>query len=153
MYSQKAHADSSAEIGSCQKCPLYRYKQRTETPPEIIEGAQVAFIGEAPNKDDIKQRRPFGGSTGRILNTIARKNGLLRGRDYSLINAVRCVNLSKPKPTMAAIRCCQYFFKKDLRLASPKKIICLGASAFAALTGRAQGKIDKSRGKIFEIEI
>jgi len=137
----------------CQKCPLLRYKARTCTPPEIIKGATILFVGEAPGKDDIKQRRPFVGPTGRILNTIARKNGLLRGRDFSLINAVRCVNLQKPKPPMAAIRCCQYFFRQDLRRASPKKIICLGSSAWAALMDKAQGRIDKARGKIMEIKI
>ena len=146
--------ESSKEvIDPCQKCPLLKYKARTCTSPEIIRGAPIAFIGEAPGKEEIKQRRPFVGPTGRILNTIARKNGLTRGRDFSLINAVRCVNLNKPKPTAAAIKCCSYFFKADLRKASPKKVICLGASAWAALVGKSQGRVDKARGKITEIEI
>ena len=146
--------ESSKEvIDPCQKCPLLRYKARTCTTPEIIVGAPVRYIGEAPGREEMRRRRPFVGPTGRILNTIARKNGLLRGRDFSLINAVRCVNLNKPKPTAAAIKCCSYFFKADLRKASPKKVICLGASAYAALMGKSQGRVDKARGKITEIEI
>lgn len=132
----------------CNLCPLFKYKAKTETPPEIIKGAKYCFIGEGPGKEEIKQRRPFVGPTGKLLSYLLKPMGLVRGR-YSLINAVRCVNLYKPTPTAKAIKCCSYFFEKDLKRANPEHVICLGRSAWAALAGKAQGKVDRVRGKIF----
>ena len=134
----------------CEKCPLLPFKAKTEVKPEIVPGAHYAFIFEAPGKEEIKQRRVLVGPTGKLTMKLLKRFGLTRGT-FSLINAVRCVNLKKPTPPMGAIKCCQYFFQQDLKRADPKHVIAFGAKAWAALVGKHQGKIDEVRGKTFEV--
>ena len=137
-------------VDPCSKCPLQPHKAKTETPSELNLASRIVFIGEAPGKVEARLKSPFLGPAGAILGHSLHDLGLNRG-DYSLINAVRCVNLDKPTPPMKAIRQCQKFFRQDMNQILEKHkdpiIICLGMKGWSALIGKQQQGLEDARGK------
>ena len=136
----------------CSQCPLLPYKERTEVLPEIVTGGEVCVIGEAPGKVEIKRKRPFVGPAGKILMGLLKEQGLYRG-DYSLINAVRCVNPNNPTPPSKALKSCSTYFLNDLRRARAKLVICFGSKAWSQLIGKNQGKIESARGRFLTLNV
>lgn len=114
--------------------------------PRLGPRAKVAFVGEAPGKDDMLAGRPFAGMSGNLLSQLMNHAGLLRSE--CLI-----ANLSQ-HPIENSHNLNSWEFKhgiqqleKDLKETQPNLIVLLGPTALK-LAGQTQ-PITDLRGTVF----
>jgi uracil-DNA glycosylase family 4 len=95
----------------------------------------VLLVGEAPGAKEVVDGRPFAGRAGdelrAALAAVSRSEA-----DVFIVNTVACKPYPKVKPTSAAIRACRERLIHEIERAPRAAIVTLGATAFAALTGR-----------------
>ena len=107
----------------------------------------IAFVGEAPGKEEDLQGRPFVGRAGQILDKWIERAML---SNYAIINIVKCRPPNNRKPIQSEIRACLPYFIKQIEELNPKLIVALGATAMSVLINRSEvliniGKVFKSR--------
>jgi len=107
--------------------------------------ARVMFVGEAPGRDEDLEGLPFVGKSGKLLDRMLAAIGLDRTTAY-IANIVpwRPPGNRKPTPQEAAI--CLPFLLRQVELADPDVLVCLGDSAAQTLLGAREG-ITRSRGR------
>jgi uracil-DNA glycosylase len=107
--------------------------------------ARVMFVGEAPGREEDLAGLPFVGRSGQLLDRMLAAIGLDRASAY-IANIVpwRPPGNRKPTPQEAAI--CLPFLERQIELADPDVLVCLGDSAAQTLLGAKEG-ITKSRGR------
>ena len=100
---------------------------------------KIMLIGEAPGVNEDRERKPFVGGSGRILDRLLRDSGISRGECY-LGNVVRY----KPKGNnfkyfhgTDLLHSEIDFLKKEVRRVKPNVIVPLGNEALSALTGKS----------------
>lgn len=129
---------SKAPGANCGACPL---KDRPFVHPKPRR-ADLAILGERPDKYEVKHGRYFAGPTGELLYERILPQAGIRPKDISLHNAVLCtVEKEKaltPSEWKRAIASCAPRLALDLKEARPKVVIATGKRALQALTGRAQ---------------
>jgi DNA polymerase len=108
-------------------------------------GARVMFVGEAPGAEEDREGLPFVGRSGKLLDRMMAAIGLDRTGAY-IANIVpwRPPGNRTPTPQEAAI--CLPFIRRQIELANPDVLICLGGPAASALLGISDG-ITKARGR------
>ena len=109
--------------------------------------ARVMFVGEAPGADEDRMGLPFVGRSGQLLDRMLAAIALDRTSVY-IANLVpwRPPGNRTPTPQEAAI--CRPFIDRQIELADPDIVVCLGAPSAQALLGIKEG-ILRSRGKWF----
>src|SRR5262249_27365531 len=87
--------------------------------------ARVMFVGEAPGRDEDLEGRPFVGRSGRLLDRMMAAIGLDRSSAY-IANIVpwRPPGNRTPTPQESAI--CLPFILRQIELADPDILVCLG---------------------------
>ena len=106
--------------------------------------ARVMFVGEAPGGEEDRIGRPFVGRAGQLLDRMLGAIGLDRRMVY-IANVVPWRPPGNRTPTPQETQICLPFIERQIDLADPKYLVCLGASAVRALLG-AQGGILRTRG-------
>jgi DNA polymerase len=104
------------------------------------------LIGEAPGTEEIKQKKPFVGRAGKLLNQILKKNKIDRKKLY-ITNLIKVKLSNNRKPTEKEIRKWLPKLKKEIKSIKPKTIVLLGESATKALLNK---KLKKIHGKILK---
>jgi len=104
------------------------------------------LIGEAPGKEEIKQKKPFVGRAGKLLNQILKKNKISRKKLY-ITNLIKVKLPNNRKPTEKEIKKWLPKLKREIKKIQPKIIVLLGESATKALLNK---KLKKIRGKIIK---
>ena len=101
--------------------------------------ARLVLVGEAPGETEARQRRPFVGAAGRLLDEALAKAGLARDEIWTT-NTVKCrpvlgegPRFRNRAPTPAEIRLWQPLLEEELQLLAPRVIVCLGAVAAKAV--------------------
>lgn len=118
----------SEQVAQCVLCPELS-GQRTQTVfGHGNDHAQIMIIGEAPGEEEDKQGRPFVGRAGRLLTNILAAVGVNRD-DVYIANVLKCRPPRNRVPTLEEAANCRPFLENQIRLISPKFIICLGATA------------------------
>jgi DNA polymerase len=128
---------------ACTRCDLYK----TGTPVVWGEGdpeAGVMFIGQGPGEQESKQERPFVGPAGRLFDRALAEVGIDRAKLW-LTNGVKHWatttnargNRVNRAPRVGEMRACRHWLEGELAIVQPRLIVCLGASAVQALTGKA----------------
>jgi DNA polymerase len=107
-------------------------------------GAPIMLVGEAPGGDEDRQGKPFVGRAGRLLDRMLASIGLDRGKVY-IANCVPWRPPGNRTPTPLETQICLPFIRRQIQLADPKLLVCLGGSAMTTLLGiegitRARGK-------------
>ena len=133
---------------TCEGCPLYQTGQGF-VPDENIEGAQVYVLAQNPGEQEEKEGKPKVGKVGQeeSANFFPRA-GLIRGRNVSLGNVLRCrFNQTNAMPTgdtlkQAVAHCSRYFHPP----ASTRLFVAEGKYAWEYLGG--MGSIKQWRGFI-----
>ncbi|MDO8673902.1 MAG: uracil-DNA glycosylase, partial [Dehalococcoidia bacterium] len=97
---------------------------------EGAENAKIAFIGEAPGKQEDIQGRPFVGPSGQFLEDLLRSVGLKRSEVY-ICNVVKCRPPENRDPLPAEIQACESWLSAQLALIKPKMIVTLGRFSLA----------------------
>jgi uracil-DNA glycosylase family 4 len=107
--------------------------------------ARVMFVGEAPGRDEDLEGKPFVGRSGKLLDRMMAAIGLDRTSAY-IANIVpwRPPGNRTPTPQESAI--CLPFVLRQIELADPDVLVCLGGPSATTLLGIREG-ILKSRGR------
>ena len=112
--------------------------------------ARVMFVGEAPGADEDREGLPFVGRSGKLLDRMMAAIGLDRSSAY-IANIVpwRPPGNRTPTPQESAI--CLPFIRRQIELADPDILICLGKPSMQTLLGINEG-IKASRGRWREFD-
>ena len=109
--------------------------------------ARVMFVGEAPGADEDRIGKPFMGRSGQLLDRMMATIGLDRSSAY-ISNVVPWRPPGNRNPTPQEISICRPFVERQIELADPDILVCLGAPATQTLTGTKDG-ILKARGRFY----
>lgn len=134
----------SAALDAFEGCGL----KKTATQLVFADGnpaARVMLVGEAPGRDEDLQGLPFVGRSGQLLDRMLAAIGLDRTSVY-IANVVPWRPPGNRTPTPQETATCRPFISRQIELADPDFLICLGAPAAAELLNNRQG-ILKFRGQ------
>jgi uracil-DNA glycosylase family 4 len=109
--------------------------------------ARIMFVGEAPGRDEDIEGLPFVGRSGKLLDRMMAAIGLDRTSAY-IANIVPWRPPGNRTPTPQESHICLPFILRQIELADPDVLICLGGPAASALLGLKDG-ITKTRGRWF----
>jgi DNA polymerase len=109
-----------------------------------VPGARVMLVGEAPGGDEDRIGRPFVGRAGQLLDRMLAAIGLDRTQVY-IANVVPWRPPGNRTPTPQETSVCLPFMRRQIALAAPRLLVCLGGSATQTLLGVKDG-ITRSRG-------
>jgi DNA polymerase len=112
--------------------------------------ARVMFVGEAPGRDEDIEGLPFVGRSGKLLDLMMAAIGLDRSCAY-IANVVpwRPPGNRTPTPRESAI--CLPFTLRQIELADPDILVCLGSPSTQTLLNSKDG-ILKTRGRWFPFQ-
>jgi DNA polymerase len=109
--------------------------------------SRVMFVGEAPGYDEDIVGRPFVGRSGKLLDRMMAAIGLDRTSAY-IANVVPWRPPGNRTPTPQETAICLPFIRRQIELADPDILVCLGGPAMQTLLGIKDG-ITRSRGRWF----
>ncbi len=111
---------------------------------------RVMFVGEAPGRDEDIAGLPFVGRSGKLLDLMMQAIGLDRTQAY-IANIVpwRPPGNRTPTPHESAI--CLPFLLRQIELADPDILVCLGQPSTQTLLGTKEG-ITRTRGRWFKFD-
>jgi DNA polymerase len=96
------------------------------------------LVGEAPGRDEDIEGLPFVGRSGQLLNRMLAAIGLDRTSVY-IANVVPWRPPGNRTPTPQETSICRPFIERQIELADPDFLICLGGAAAKELMGTAEG--------------
>src|ERR1043166_3255437 len=109
--------------------------------------ARVMFVGEAPGRDEDIEGLPFVGRSGQLLDRMLAAIGLDRTGSY-IANVIPWRPPGNRTPTPQETSICLPFTRRQIELADPDVLVCLGSPAAQALLELKDG-IMKTRGRWF----
>ena len=112
--------------------------------------ARVMFVGEAPGAEEDREGLPFVGRSGKLLDRMMAAIGLDRTSAY-IANIVPWRPPGNRTPTPQEAATCLPFITRQIELANPDVLVCLGGPAALALLGIKEG-ITKVRGRWFDYD-
>jgi len=112
--------------------------------------SRVMFVGEAPGHDEDVGGRPFVGRSGRLLDQMLTAIGLDRTGAY-IANVVPWRPPGNRTPTPQETAICLPFIRRQIELANPDILVCLGQPATQTLLGTKEG-ITRTRGRWFKFD-
>jgi uracil-DNA glycosylase family 4 len=112
--------------------------------------ARVMFVGEAPGRDEDIAGIPFVGRSGQLLDRMMTAIGLDRTSAY-IANVVPWRPPGNRTPTPQETAICLPFIRRQIELADPDILVCLGQPATQTLLGTREG-ITRTRGRWFKFD-
>ena len=109
--------------------------------------ARVMFVGEAPGRDEDIEGLPFVGRSGKLLDRMMAAIGLDRSSAY-IANVVPWRPPGNRTPTPQESAVCLPFTLRQIELADPDILVCLGTPSAQTLLNSKDG-ILKTRGRWF----
>jgi DNA polymerase len=109
--------------------------------------ARVMFVGEAPGYEEDMTGTPFVGRSGKLLDRMMNAIGLDRSSAY-IANVVPWRPPGNRTPTPQETAICLPFIRRQIELADPDILVCLGGPAMQTLIGIRDG-ITRMRGRWF----
>jgi len=109
--------------------------------------SRVMFVGEAPGYDEDVIGRPFVGRSGKLLDLMMAAIGLNRESVY-IANVVPWRPPGNRTPTPQETAICLPFIRRQIELANPDIVVCLGGPSMQTLLGIKEG-ITRARGRWF----
>ncbi len=146
MVDQKKLIKLNKEIKNCKKCPLWKTRKNT-VPGEGPANAKIMVVGQAPGDNEDKTGRPFIGRAGKFLNQLLEISGVQREKVF-ITSPIKCFPPKNRKPGKEEITSCLPYFKKQIEIINPQKLILLGEVAFKIFF--SDKKLKDSRGKWVE---
>lgn len=139
----------------CHGCELYR------NATQAVFGmgprnARLLLVGEQPGDAEDQTGKPFVGPAGQLLDRALVEVDIARENIY-VTNAVKHFKWEPrgkrrlhKKPSEREIAACYPWLREELRLVSPRLVVCLGVSAARAVLERPI-TIAKVRGTVLEV--
>jgi len=112
--------------------------------------ARVMFVGEAPGRDEDLEGLPFVGRSGKLLDRMLAAIGLDRTKVY-IANIVPWRPPGNRTPTPQESQICLPFIRRQIELADPDILVCLGGPSAQTLLGLKEG-ITKTRGRWYTFD-
>ena len=109
--------------------------------------ARVMFVGEAPGRDEDLEGLPFVGRSGKLLDLMMAAIGLDRTGAY-IANIIPWRPPGNRDPSSQETAICLPFIRRQIELANPEVLVCLGRPSAVTLLDIKEG-ILKSRGRWF----
>jgi uracil-DNA glycosylase family 4 len=107
--------------------------------------ARVMFVGEAPGREEDLEGLPFVGRSGQLLDRIMAAIGLDRSNAY-IANVIPWRPPGNRTPTPQETQICLPFTQRQIELADPDILVCLGGPSAQTLLGIKDG-IRRARGR------
>jgi DNA polymerase len=99
---------------------------------------RVMLVGEAPGREEDLQGVPFVGRSGQLLDRMLAAIGLSRD-DVYIANVVPWRPPGNRTPTPQETAICRPFIERQIELANPDFLICLGGAAAKELLATTEG--------------
>lgn len=131
-------------------CPL-KFTAKNLVFADGNPASKLMFIGEAPGADEDRVGKPFMGRSGQLLDRMMAAIGLDRTKAY-VTNIVPWRPPGNRNPTPQEVSICKPFIERQIELADPDIIVCLGSPATQAITGTKDG-ILKARGRFYPYRV
>src|ERR1700733_355083 len=112
--------------------------------------SRVMLVGEAPGHDEDVIGRPFVGRSGKLLDLMLAAIGLDRTQVY-IANVVPWRPPGNRMPTPQETAICLPFIRRQIELANPDILVCLGGPAMQTLLGIKDG-ITRARGRWYPFD-
>jgi uracil-DNA glycosylase len=109
--------------------------------------ARVMFVGEAPGYEEDVSGKPFVGRSGKLLDRMLAAIGLDRTSAY-IANVVPWRPPGNRTPTPQETAICLPFVRRQIELANPDVLVCLGGPSMQTLLETRDG-ITRMRGRWF----
>ncbi|MDC7984420.1 uracil-DNA glycosylase, partial [Rhodoplanes sp. TEM] len=117
-------------------------------------GAPLMLVGEAPGRDEDLEGLPFVGRSGKLLDRMLAAIGIDRHGPVDqaayIANTVPWRPPGNRTPTPLETQICLPFIQRQIELADPDVLVCLGAPAAQSLIGTKEG-IMRTRGRWFTV--
>jgi uracil-DNA glycosylase family 4 len=110
---------------------------------------RVMFVGEAPGREEDLEGLPFVGRSGKLLDLMMTAIGLDRTGAY-IANIIPWRPPGNRTPTPQESQICLPFIQRQIELANPDILVCLGGPAAQALLGVKEG-IKRTRGTLVHL--
>jgi uracil-DNA glycosylase len=147
---QAKHATSLAELkailAAFDGCTL-KFSAKNLAFADGNPQGRVMLVGEAPGADEDRIGKPFMGRSGQLLDRMLAAVGLDRSQVY-IANVVPWRPPGNRTPTPQEVAICKPFISRQIELASPEFLVCLGGPAAQNLLGIKDG-ILRARGRWF----
>ena len=154
--SARSLKELDAGIARCRGCRLWE----RATQAVCGEGgakARIMLVGEQPGDQEDLTGKPFVGPAGKVLDEALEKVGVNR-KDVYVTNAVKHFSW-EPRgkrrmhktPAQQEVASCLDWLLGEIRLITPRLIVCLGGTAVRALLG-PKVKVLANRRKFFDSE-
>lgn len=111
---------------------------------------RVMLVGEAPGADEDRLGVPFVGRSGQLLDRMLAAIGLNRREHVYIANLLPWRPPGNRTPTPQEVAVCLPFIQRQIALADPDVLVCVGAPSALALLGMTG--ILASRGKWVEYD-
>lgn len=129
-----------------EKCPLCKkWGKGKAVAGEGAPDAEIAFIGEAPGREEAECGRPFVGRSGRLLRTMIRQIGWEENGVF-ISSPVQYLPV-RGTPSAENIMHSRSHLLKQLSIIDPSIVVLLGRTACLALLGR-KVEITKEHGRV-----
>jgi DNA polymerase len=112
--------------------------------------AKIMLVGEAPGRDEDIEGLPFVGRSGKLLDRMLAAVGLDRSSVY-IANIIPWRPPGNRTPTPQESQICLPFIQRQIELADPDILVCLGGPSAQTLLGIRDG-ITKMRGRWFNFD-
>jgi len=135
-------------VAACTRCGL----EATRTKTVFGVGHRQAewfVVGEAPGEQEDKRGEPFVGRAGQLLDAMLRALGLSRETVY-IANVLKCRPPGNRDPKPHEVEACQPYLQRQIALAQPKLILCVGRIAAQNLLG-TDAPLGKLRGRVHSL--
>jgi uracil-DNA glycosylase len=109
------------------------------------------FVGEAPGAEEDRAGLPFVGRSGQLLDRMLAAIGLDRTRAY-IANVIPWRPPGNRTPTPQELAICLPFIMRQIELADPDILVCLGGPSAQTLLGLKDGII-RSRGRWHDYDL
>src|SRR5688572_9535372 len=109
--------------------------------------ARLMFVGEAPGREEDIEGLPFVGRSGKLLDLMMAAINLNRTTAY-IANIIPWRPPGNRTPTPQESQICIPFILRQIELANPDILVCLGGPSAQTLLGLKDG-IKRTRGKWF----
>jgi len=137
------------EVKRCRRCQLREGCKQVvfgEGNPQSL----IMLVGEGPGGDEDRLGRPFVGRAGQLLDRILEAAGFKREEVY-IANVVKCRPPNNRTPTHEEVKACYPHLQRQIKIISPRIIICLGALSTKVLVDPS-AQITRIRGGWLEKE-
>ncbi len=156
-------ADSLAAIKAraehCERCRSLGSLRDTMVFAVGNPEAKLMLVGEAPGAEEEKQREPFVGPAGQLLDKILKAMGLERSEVY-ISNIVKFrpkigdgqgQGVRNRKPTAEEMAAAVQYVKEEIAVIQPKAIVALGGTAMEGLLG-IEASVSSQRSRFHDLD-